>query len=493
MKHRNSKASRTLAVLAACGMMVAGGMYANQSTASAWAQEGAKSAPGTDVLIFRKGTVLTGTITGETATTITFQSDFNGLPFTSEYAKADILEVKRGAAAAPAAPATPATAPETVINSASPPATDASAGKTRYCYMTLNGNFGEQISQSPILKAMKEAIKQKAEVIIVEVDNTWKMGDGELAEEAVDAAAAFDEFHRAEKILEVFATAMPDIARESGQQPPRLVFWVRRAMGGAAFLPLMSKEIYFHPEGKIGGVGNLATMMKGHERVVEKQISLRLKRAIGWVNLSGYAYSEELVRSMTQDWYVSSVRFQDGRPVIFEGLPENPGEELLTDDGKEDRKDGIEAIARNEGNDVLTLNERNAKLLGLSKGTVESKSDLLAALRLDRAGYEVPGKPERVMEDWRVGLERAMGQVRDLWREYNEVQVGGDYDERRRARSTQLQKLNALVSVLKMWAEGLPVRELYQIGLPMNGGDPNYAVFDNIIEKIKMQQRLDRR
>jgi hypothetical protein len=142
---------------------------------------------------------------------------------------------------------------------------------------------------------------------------------------------------------------------------------------------------------------------------------------------------------------------------------------------------------------VLTLNERNAKLLGLSKGTVESKSDLLAALRLDRAGYEVPGKPERVMEDWRVGLERAMGQVRDLWREYNEVQVGGDYDERRRARSTQLQKLNALVSVLKMWAEGLPVRELYQIGLPMNGGDPNYAVFDNIIEKIKMQQRLDRR
>jgi hypothetical protein len=481
------------AAVVGLGMLTAG--LSPAGLALGQAKTTAPKTGGTDVLIFKKGTVLTGTIVEETATMVKFTSEFNGLPFTTEYPKSDLREIKRGAAAPKAPPASapaPAAEPRAPIMAAETPPAD-STGKVRYSYISLTGTFGEQISQTPILKSVTEAVKQRAEVIIVEIDNDWKTDDSEFAEDLPDALGEFDEFHRAEYILEVFATKLPKIADDAGVPKPRLVFWVRRAMGGAAFLPLLSGEVYFHPDGKIGGIGNLATMMKGHERVVEKQISLRLKRAIGWVNLSGYPYSEELVRSMTQDWYVCSLKFVDGRPVLFEGMPANPGEELLTDDGKEERKDDIAAIARNEGNDVLTLNERNAKLLGLSRGTVETKTELLAALKLDRGGFEVPGKPEKVMDDWRVGVDRGTTQAKDLWREYAEVQVTGNFEERRRARSTQVQKLTALIAVLKQWDEGMDMFELYRAGIPVSGAGPRYDVLDNMIEKIRMQQRLDRR
>lgn len=458
---------------------------------AAFAQTGAKQgakAEGTDVLIFRNGTVRTGTVLNETPTTVKFKGTVSGMEFTTEYAKADILEIKRGAAKpAAAAPAKPA--PDEGVMAKEADDRPANTTGTRYCYIELNGSFGQQISQSPIRKAMKEAVKQRAEIIIVELNNHWKdRGPEEFAEDRVDAQAAFDEFHRAERILEVFATEMPDMARDANVPPPRLVFWVKKAMGGAAFLPLISNEIYFHPDGKIGGVGNLATMLKGHERVVEKQISLRLKRAIGWVNISGYPYAEELVRSMTQDWYECSLRFENGKPVLFEGKPSNPSEELLTDDAKEGNADPMEAVARNEGNDVLTLNERNAKLIGISKGTVESKSDLLSALRLDRGGIEVPGKPEKVMEDWRIGLERTSAQLRTLWREYAEIRVEGDFNARKTARGQQIQKLEAIKSLLKQWGEGIDPYLYREIGMPND-----LTWYDNTIEKIKIQQRLDRR
>lgn len=497
-RQRQTGRGRVLAAgLALCAALLPAAWLPGTALAQDSAQKAPASAAGTDVLIMRKGDVRKGTILAETATTITFKSDFEGIGYTTEILKADILEIKRGAAA-PAKPQTPAPAETAPALNITPAASDTppvpASDKTRYTYMTLSGKFGEDISQSPIRKAMREAINAKTQVIIVEVDNDWKMGSGETAEDAPDAVAQFDQFHRAEKILQVFAEEMPDMARDAKTAPPRLVFWVRRAMGGAAFLPLISNEIYFHPEGKIGGIGNLATMLKGHERVVEKQISLRLKRAIGWVNLSGYPYAEELVRAMTQDWYVCSVKFVNGKPVLFEGTPGNPSEELLTDDAKEGNRDTIDAIARNEGNDVLTLNERNAKLIGVSRGTVESKSDLLAALRLDRAGVEVGGRPEKVMTDWREGLVRAFTQLKELWREYREVQVTGDFEARRKARSTQIQKLEQIKALARQWGEGLNPREVYRLGIPLNGeGEPDTVWMDNQIEKIKMAQRLDRR
>lgn len=456
------------------------------------------SKKGTDVLILRKGTVLTGTIESETATAVKFTSDYNGLPFTTEYPKTDILEIKRGAAAPAggAAPeqATPAPASLNVKVAEDPPV-EAASDKTRYAYVTLTGVFGQGISQTPIRKAMKDAVSQRAQVIVFELENTWEQrGGSETKEEKRDIEARFDEFHRAEEILDVIGKELPDMATDAGMEPPRVVFWVRRAMGGAAFFPLMSKEVYFHPEGRVGGIGNLATMLKGHERVVEKQISLRLKRAVGWAHLSGYPYAEDLVRAMTQDWYVCSVKFENGRPVLFEGLPTNPGEELLTDDAKEGNRDTIDQIARHTGNDVLILNERNAKLIGFSKGTVETKSELLAALRLDRAGVDVGARSERDMTDWRTGLDRTMARVQELWREYAEVRVEGDWEARRRARSTQIQKLEALKAIFRQWGEGLDPYQLAPLGIPIGGdGTPDLAIIDNWIEKIRMQQQLDRR
>ncbi|MFX8523840.1 hypothetical protein ABTM10_20375, partial [Acinetobacter baumannii] len=68
----------------------------------------------------------------------------------------------------------------------------------------------------------------------------------------------------------------------------RVVFWIKRAMVGAAFLPFVSKEIYFLPEGRMGGIGTLQDFDLGDKRVNEKQISLRLGHAEGIAIQGGY-------------------------------------------------------------------------------------------------------------------------------------------------------------------------------------------------------------
>ena len=71
---------------------------------------------------------------------------------------------------------------------------------------------------------------------------------------------------------------------------PRMVAWVNKATGGAAFFPFLFKEIYFTSDGKMGGLGALESMFGGvgDEAVRQKQRSLRLGRAKGLAAKGGH-------------------------------------------------------------------------------------------------------------------------------------------------------------------------------------------------------------
>ncbi|HYF14898.1 MAG TPA: hypothetical protein VD971_07495 [Phycisphaerales bacterium] len=457
-----------------------------------------------DMLIFRTGKILTGKIISENDKTIRFKGMIQGIPFETDYDRSEILEVKRAAVktdqktakdakpAAAAAKADVKDASKTAKDEKEKtPAPSETEGKQRYYWIDLKGRFGQDITQTPIRDAIDNAKAQQADVLVFHLDAA-PVGDSlDFAGDAkVELEHQFDELMRAEEIMPIL---VDEISTE-WENPPRIVFWVKRAMAGAAFLPLVSKEIYFHPEGRLGGIGNLSTMMRGNERVVEKQISLRLQHAAGWANVGGYP--EVLVRAMAREEFVLSYKIEDGRPVYFERLPESPDEELLTDSGKDAFADTIDAAARNTGNDSLTLDAALAQKLLVSKGTVETKDDLLIALGLDREGVDVSDKSKKITEGWSERLGRARRDVARLMEEFQgiEVQDPAGYRERTAARSARINKLRQLKTVLETFMEAWDPEYLSRVGVPLgNGGKPDISALDTQIKRIQTEQQLDKK
>jgi hypothetical protein len=245
-------------------------------------------------------------------------------------------------------------------------------------------------------------------------------------------------------------------------------------------------EIYFSSNARMGGVGNLSQIFgsTGDDVVREKQRALRIAHAEGWANLGGY--DVRIIRAMARTEYVMSYRMVDGKVELFEGYPSEPGDELLTDDGIEGNKDTLAERVRWTGNDALTLDARTAKIVGISKGTVDTQAELLNELGMDRTSVVVPGRSKQIMKDWSSGLDTSKKRIMTLFDEYREVRVEGDYDARTRARGIQMRKLDEIKQLIKRWGEGLEqwLRE---------NGVPPIADIDTQIGQIKLQQLADRK
>jgi len=434
-----------------------------------------------DVLIFANGTVLTGKIVSESATTIRFQSSKAGITATTDFAKSEILEIKRATAEASGA-AAPAPEPARAPKVAPAPAAPSGDGPKVY-FVKLKGVFGEAISQTPIKEAVEDAQRQGADVIVFRLENEWSDELG--LERLPDDTANFDEIFRAEDITPIFVDHIPS----TWDKRPRVVFWVDQAMGGACLLPLISPEIYFSRRGRMGGLGNLQFLFgsTGDATVRQKQYSLRLGHAEGWAQVGGYP--AEIVRAMVVFDYVLSYKLVGGRPVYFTRMPEGPDEILLTDDGKDQtpRADSVVERVRGEGNDVLTLNERVARDLQVSRGTADSLDDLLLLMGLQRSARVIEDRAERIMQRWNSNLEGAKKAIRTALEEFAQIQVQGTYDERQRARANQIRRLDEIDSILKRFGEGISARWLFENGVP------DEATRRTIKEQIKIQMMADRR
>ncbi len=467
---------------AAAGLLIAVGGVGLVNGVPVLAQGQTQAEPGQDMLIFANGTVMYGKIVSETASSIRFKGKSHGLEFETEYQKANILEIKR-AKDAPAGEAKPAAAPAAKNSPRTAPPDDDGIQRRPYYWITLNGGFGTDISQTPIRQAIKDAKEQKAEVIIIELDASWK---DEMGEELPDDTANFNQIFRAEDIVPIIVEEVP----RDWENPPKIVVWVKQAMGGAALMPLVVKDIYFSSNARMGGLGDLSLMFaraQGDKVVHEKLMSARLGHAQGWAIAGGH--DPRLVDALALIPYTLSVTFENGEPVLYEGMPRTAGDELLTDDGRGENFDTVEQRVRGETNDVLTLNARTARLINFSKGTIDTREQLLRELNLDRVGKDVSNRSERILSDWSRGLENAQRQLRRLLEDFAEVRVmpPGDFSERTKARGQRLRIIEQMIGLLRRWGEGLDPYFLYGYGIPSEE-DLNI-----MRETIKLEQLKDRK
>lgn len=473
-----------LGVVLACGLATTASAQATAAQATAAAAKQDDPNRFARIILRATNKVLEGEIVSETTTTIRFRSSINGIPFETDYQKSEILHIQRGIGAPDATPTTPAgtpAAPETTRTVGAVPPSPGSP-RTNLYWIDLQGKFGEDISQTPIARAIEDARRNNADVIVLHLNADFEQNP---LEPLPNDAANFDEIFRAESIVPIFTEQM----QRTWDKPPRVVFWVRQAMAGAALLPLVCPELYFHSEGRLGGLGNLTFMFEGvgDDVVREKQRSLRLAHAEGWAIAGGY--DPRLVRAMARYEYVLSVRFVNGRPELFEGYPSNPGEELLTDDGKDANVDSLRERVTGTGNDVLTLTARTAKVLGVSRDTVNTRDDLMVAMGIDRTYYDIPGRSRQIMREWTDGLERTKRQLRKLVEDYGDVRVDepNNYQNRTKARGQRKRILEEMRRLLRQWGEGLSPRWLAQNGIPSEDQ------INLTIETINIDQQKDRR
>jgi hypothetical protein len=457
------------------------------SPAVAWAQnKPTEKVDPTDKIILRNGRIIEGKVLEESDTRIRFMIVTAGISAPQWFDKSDVLKVERGEAKTDAAKAEPAKDPSAPkAAAATPPAADA----RKVYVIELSGQFGEDITQTPIRQAVADAKEKGAEYLIFVLNNEWSINDGGIKEQLPNDTAAFDELFRTEEITPIF---MNEIPRE-WEHPPKVVFWIKQAMGGAAFLPFVCPTIYMSSESRWGGIGNLSNLFgsTGDELVRQKQYSLRMGHAEGWANAGGYDY--RLVKAMARVEYVLSYKMVGGKPVLLERMPESPDEFLLTDDGKDERADTIQDLARGRGNDVLTLNADLARKLFISKGTVDRLEDLIFELGVSRNYTRVDEKSKSIMEGWSRALTNAKNDLRRLVREFRQIQVQGDYNERARARGAQIAKLNDMKRIISRFKEALTPRWFAQNGFPGGSADDVIAWIDGQIEQIRQQQLLDKK
>lgn len=444
----------------------------------------AQEAAGDDVIVFTNGKKITGKITEETATTVTIRFSTSGIPATVTYQKSELLSITKGTGKTEPAPATPTKAGEparaTPKNDMRASTDPTDPNKKKVYKLELNGVFGEDISQTPMRQAIQDARKLDADYIIVVLDNDWSLRRFGQMGEIKDDQSGFEQFWRVEDMDPVLTE---EIERQWTKKPT-VVFWIKKAMGGAAFLPLSCPNIYFHSEGKMGGIGQVEeTVKSGDEVVRQKLIGARLGHVRGMAVKGGY--DPRIVLAMTLTDYVLSYRMSGGKPEFLERAPASPDEEPLTDDGKEGNKDNNEALARAEGNDCLTLKADIAFTLGISKGTVDSYDHLMQKLGLSRDGIQLNGKADQLMKAWKTGLGSAKRQLPKLWEQVGDVAVKdpGGYPERTAARNRRKALINEMQGIEKKYEEALNPRAI---------GVPGWADLETMKKEIELQQLQDK-
>ncbi|MEM1184584.1 MAG: hypothetical protein AAGI53_06230 [Planctomycetota bacterium] len=468
----------------AASMVLAGGGLPANASASTSTMVGMEEP--LDELVLRNGRVVKGRITEETATEVKIVVVYAGIEAPTTYPLEDVLSIRRAAEAA--SETKPETATPRPTRRDADQRIEALSGDRApsVFHVRVSGQLRTDIAVAPIRNALEAAGRADTDefgapttpdYLILEIDRLWS---NVIGQDIGDDVANFDEFSIAGDLINLIQKEMP---RRWNRQP-HVVVWVKNAMGGAAFVPFVGQTIVFHPEGRMGGIGNLGQMFEGvgDEVVRQKQRSLRLARAQGLAIEGGYDY--RLVNAMAMMQYELSYRFNGGVAELLERTPENPGEFLLTENGTiGENVDSLRARVTGSGNDVLTLREDTARHLGVSAGTAETLDDVLDILGIYRDHRMLESRSDSIMENWSRGLKRAERDLPKMWREYNEVQVGGNYQETRRAIG---QKIRILEDVKKLMNRFSGDQEFAALE-PRAMGLPGVEQINILIEQHRVQ------
>ncbi len=452
-----------------------------------------------DLIIFKTGNKVEGVILEETETSIRFLVIVGSMRTPVSYSKSEILEIKRNEFK-PAAdeakdeskkPAeTPATKvdPEAIVDTKGKPIP---ADATKVYIVTFGGEFGRDVSKTPVEKFMDDAVRVQPDVLIVRFDHTFSSFGEEAGANFYQAGWQRETYAQLDKAREIDTLITDRINNTSDfKKKPRLVAWINRALGGAAYLPFVFPEIYFTTDGRHGGIGGIELLFenRGDEVVREKMRSLLLARCKSLAEKGGH--DARIMTAMTRGDYILSYRMVGGKPEFLENkMPPGPEWFVIKDDGpiNQENQDSLADIVRMNSNDYLTLGSQSAFDIGFSKGTADTVDDLMFRMGITRNYAIVKHRSNEVFKEWSKDVSKCEADVLRLIRQYQGVTVRapGGYRERTAARTQQINILRQIQSTVRSYAEAINPRRI---------GAPDDLIIDTqiVIDRIQTEQRLDR-
>jgi hypothetical protein len=399
----------------------------------------------------------------------------------------------------PAALAQPAEKDEKKVEPSDKPAGDKPADKAAEAvgdtptvyFLPLTGEFGRRISPASLEDALKDARKAQPDYLIVSFDLTWAFGGMSVQSPLQAGQQLMVTWNSGLAAATEMSTLLTDKIRDdkAWTKKPKLIGWIKTAMGPSAILALGFKDLYYTPDARHGGIGYLDFLMRGvDETVRQKQISLREGAVRGLGNKGGY--NEMIIQAMTKTNYVLSVTYEGGEPKLF---PDATGEELLTDDGVEGNRDTLEELARGRGNDTLTLTADTAMKLKVSKGTAATQDELLEQLGIVRNYKKLDSTADSKFRNWENRVQRAEQDMEEFMRQLQGVRAENDTpDARVAARGRQIGLMERCRRLIEQYNKSLSPEVLGDL---FGAGDPEQALtqLGVQIERLKQQNMYDRR
>lgn len=459
-----------------------------------------------DLIIFRTGNKVEGVILSETDTSVKMLVIIGALRSETTYAKGEILEIKRNEFK-PAAEADKkdekkdedtgpkvATSKEDAASYENPVDSSGKAidpGAAKVYIVDLRGEFGRDMSKTPVKTMMDDIVKAQPDVVVFRFDQAFAYRGAEGGADFVHVGMEGYLTGALVKALEIETLINPRFRDDPAfKKKPRVVAWIKKALGPAAFLPLAFKEIYYTSDAYHGGVGGLDHMLdgRGDEVVRQKQYSLRLSWVKGLAEQGGY--DVRIAKAMCWTNHILSYRIVGGQVEFVEEMPPNSEWFLLKDDGAEnkDRSDTMQDVVRMRGNDFLTLDAKTAFDIGVSRGTADSVDELMSKMGITRNYAVMKHKSGGIYKEWSTEVARAENEVRRLLRAYGAVEVRPpqQYEQRTAARTQRKTILRQIQSTVKLYREALN---------PQRIGDADGLLdqIDVVINQIETEQRLDRR
>jgi hypothetical protein len=372
-----------------------------------------------DIVHMTDGRVLHGQIVKESDASVIFDylhPDI-GISVTMTLPKASILKIDRDVALAEpeAAPQRPTSKGQDSArsDSSSDERTVADDVATFYI-IPMSGQVGTDIRSGLYMDAIEEIKSLKPDVVILEIDSSEK-GDSMINYWMgnVDTDTWEEEDYRRkevinnlmadeEKMVLAFHNEIPDDIRQ--------VLWIKDATGPAALLALSWEEMYMHPDGDIGRLGEIWSMIQFPDPDVRSKMEKAwFGAAKGLMQFGGH--SEELCQGLLHPGAILSFSCKGREPVWYNHFGGDIP--IVAEQGY-----GAKIKRETIGNIVygLEMSAEPCEDFLISDGTAANLNDL--ALLLDVREYRRLETDELIeiaayKDLWRGKLDRALESIKD--------------------------------------------------------------------------------
>ncbi|MCK4873304.1 MAG: hypothetical protein KAS72_11310 [Phycisphaerales bacterium] len=326
-----------------------------------------------DTLKFNDGRTWDGEILQETDDLIKFKMVIGAIEQIRWVSKDDLKRIIRDEPAGDTNAAA-ATSPD-VVPSADASSDDFDPDVPTLVFIPMEDMVGTYMNSLPLREALEEAEEFGDNVVAVLVFNS---GGGMLREILI----------------------MSDVIEEY-KHKIRVVSWITSAISAAAMTAIACEEIYFMPEGNLGGCTGFFWNGSSYELVKDEALEQVLMMMERLSERGGY--DPLIMRKMQVNWFTLSCDIDPDGVVRF--YPDDRGEFLVSPEGE-----------------ILTFNSQTAMQFGFGKGVAETEEELADLLQLTE--WQRSDAGEKIMERWHDTIRGAEKQVPERFIKYMQA-LGG--------------------------------------------------------------------